>query len=154
MKIFVRRPAVLLMFGALAAASPVAAALPDCPNHDLATVPVTFHTAKGKFTYKLDVAATPAQQQCGLMYRKTMPRSTGMDFPMKPARSVSFWMENTVLPLDLVFVGPDNRVVSVGHGKPFSRDLIDSGGITARVIELNAGEAARIGLKPGNRVEP
>jgi uncharacterized membrane protein (UPF0127 family) len=154
MRLFALRSAALLLFGALASASPVAAALPDCPNHDLATVPVTFHTAKGKFTYKLDVAATPGQQECGLMYRKAMPRDVGMDFPMKPPRSVSFWMENTVLPLDLVFVGPDNRVVSVGHGKPFSRDLIDSGGLTARVIELNAGEAARIGLKPGDRVGP
>jgi uncharacterized protein len=154
MTMFALRSAALFLFGTLALASPVSAALPDCPNHDLATVPVTFHTAKGKFTYQLDVAATPGQQECGLMYRKTMPRGVGMDFPMKPPRSVSFWMENTVLPLDLVFVGPDSRVVSVGHGKPFARDLIDSGGITARVIELNAGEAARIGLKPGDRVGP
>ena len=86
------------------------------------------------------------------MYRKVMPRSVGMDFPMSPPRPASFWMENTILPLDLVFIGPDGRVVSVGHGKPFARDLIDSGGITARVIELNAGEAARIGLKPGDKV--
>ena len=150
----ISRSAAVILFGALLVAAPAAAALPDCPNHDLPTVPVTFHTAKGKFTYQLEVAATPAQQECGLMYRKTMPRSTGMDFPMGTPRSVTFWMENTVLPLDLVFVGPDKRVVSVGHGTPFSRDMIDSGGITARVIELNAGEAARIGLKPGSRVEP
>jgi uncharacterized membrane protein (UPF0127 family) len=148
------RAAALLLFAGMAANAPVAAALPNCPNQGLKTVPVTFQTAKGKFSYQLDVAATPAQQECGLMYRKTMPRDVGMDFPLKPPRSVSFWMENTVLPLDLVFVGPDNRVVSVGRGKPFSRDLIDSGGITARVIELNAGEAARIGLKPGDRVGP
>lgn len=139
---------------ALVAASPALAALPDCPNHDLPTVPVSFETAKGRFDYRLEVAATPAQQECGLMYRKAMPRAVGMDFPMATPRSATFWMENTVLPLDLVFVGPDGRVVSVGHGKPFARDLIDSGGITARVIELNAGEAARIGLKPGDRVEP
>jgi uncharacterized membrane protein (UPF0127 family) len=135
-------------------AAPALATVPDCPNHDLARVPVSFITAKGRFDYRLEVAATPAQQECGLMYRKAMPRAVGMDFPMSPPRSASFWMENTVLPLDLVFVGADGRVVHVGHGKPFSRDLIDSGGIAARVIELNAGEAARIGLKPGDRVEP
>lgn len=149
-------PAMIKTFAALLllAATPSLAALPDCPNHDLARVPVTFVTAKGRFSYDLEVAATPAQQECGLMYRKTMPRGVGMDFPMAPPRATSFWMENTVLPLDLVFVGPDKRVISVGHGKPFARDLIDSNGVTARVIELNAGEAARIGLKPGDRVEP
>ncbi len=138
----------------LTVATPSLAAMPDCPNHDLARVPVTFKTAKGRFDYKLEVAATSAQQQCGLMYRKVMQRDVGMDFPIKPARSLSFWMENTPLPLDLIFVGTDSRVVSIQRGVPFSRDLIDSGGIAARVIELNAGEAARIGLKPGDRVEP
>lgn len=145
------------LFAALLAftlASPSLAALPDCPNHDLARVPVTFKTAKGRFDYKLEVAATPLQQQCGLMFRKVMQRDVGMDFPIKPARSLTFWMENTVLPLDLIFVGPDSRVVSIGHGVPFSRDMIDLRGVAARVIELNAGEAARIGLKPGDRVEP
>jgi uncharacterized membrane protein (UPF0127 family) len=139
---------------AMAFATPTLAALPDCPNHDLARVPVTFKTAKGRFAYTLEVAATPAQQQCGLMFRKVMQRDVGMDFPVKPARSLSFWMENTILPLDLIFVGPDSRVLSISRGVPYSRDLIDSGGIAARVIELNAGEAARIGLKPGDRVEP
>ena len=140
---------VLLSFTPLAAQS-----LPDCPNDGLPTTRVAFVTAKGRFPYKLEVAATPAQQACGLMHRKAMPRNVGMVFPFEPARQVSFWMENTVLPLDLVFVGPDSRVVSVGQGKPFSRDLINSGGLTARVIELNAGEAARIGLRPGDRAEP
>lgn len=152
------KPFPFLALAALSLAGPLAAKppgrLPNCPNTGLATAPVTFTTAKGRFAYRLDVAATPSQQQCGLMYREKMPRSVGMVFPFAPARPVSFWMENTVLPLDLVFVGPDSRVVSIGHGKPFARDLIDSGGLTARVIELNAGEAGRIGLKPGDRAEP
>lgn len=145
---------VFLIAGLLLAAPVAAATPPDCPNKGLAQVPVTFITAKGRHSYTLDVAKTPTQQQCGLMFRKTMKRDTGMDFPMGMPRPISFWMENTILPLDLVFVGADGRVVNVGHGKPFSRDLIDSGGPATRVIELNAGEAARIGLKPGDRVEP
>ena len=87
------------------------------------------------------------------MYRKAMKRSVGMMFPFAAPRAASFWMENTPLPLDLIFVGTDDRVVSISPGKPFSRDLIDSGGIAASVIELNAGEAQRIGLQPGDRVE-
>ena len=133
-------------------ASPAVAAPANCPNTGLAQRSVTFATAKGRFAYRLEVAATPAQQECGLMYRKTMPRSVGMDFPLDVARQAAFWMENTDLPLDLVFVGPDGRVVSIGRGVPYSKALIDSAGVTKRVIELNAGEAKRIGLKPGDRV--
>lgn len=134
----------------LAAALPAVAA---CPNAGLANVPVTFVTAKGRRAYALELAASPAEQECGLMYRKTMPRHAGMIFPFNPPRPATFWMENTVLALDLVFVDPDNRVLSIAQGKPFSRDILDSRGITAAVIELNIGESKRIGLKPGDKVE-
>ena len=110
-------------------------------------------TATGRHKYQLEVAATAEAQECGLMYRKHMKRDAGMVFPFSPPRPATFWMENTVLPLDLIFVGPDSRVVSIGNGKPFSRDMINSGGVAASVIELNAGEAKRIGLKPGDKVE-
>lgn len=116
-------------------------------------MPVVLVTGKGRYRYALEVAATAEQQQCGLMYRKAMPRGVGMVFPFDEPRSASFWMENTPLPLDLIFVGADNRVVSIASGKPYSRDFIDSNGIAASVIELNAGEARRIGLKPGDKVE-
>jgi uncharacterized membrane protein (UPF0127 family) len=99
------------------------------------------------------VAATADEQSCGLMFREKMPRDQGMIFPFSPPRATAFWMMNTPLPLDLVFVGPDDRVVSIGAGKPYSRAMIDSGGVTAAVIELNAGEAARIGLKPGDLIK-
>lgn len=143
MKIFWAVAATLML------STPVIAA---CPNAGLKTIPVTLVTATGKHRYKLDVAETPEEQQCGLMYRKAMPKTVGMIFPFAEPRSATFWMENTPLPLDLIFVGPDDRVVSVSPGKPYSRDLIESGGIAASVIELNLGEAARIGLKPGDRV--
>lgn len=154
----VSRSALLLVFLAgapaafLAGAPAAAAGLPHCPNHGLARQPVMFTTDKGQFAYTLEVAATPEQQECGLMYRKAMPRNIGMDFPLAEPRRATFWMENTDLPLDLVFVGPDGRVVSIGNGVPYSRAMIDSGGVTKRVIELNAGEAKRIGLKPGDKV--
>ena len=140
----------LLLAALITAAVPAAAA---CPNAGLATTPVTFVTKNGRHKYAVEVAASDAEQECGLMFREKLPGGTGMIFPMAVPRQASFWMKNTQLPLDLVFVGPDHRVVSVGKGVPFSRDLIDSGGITASVIELNAGEAARIGLQPGDRVE-
>jgi uncharacterized membrane protein (UPF0127 family) len=123
-----------------------------CPNVGLKTETVTLVTAKGNFKYKLDIAATADQQQCGLMYREKMPQNAGMVFPFDPPRPTTFWMDNTPLPLDLIFVGADNRVLNVLPGKPYSRDLIPSAGPAASVIELNLGEAARIGLKPGDKV--
>ena len=142
-----------LLMAALLAAGLAAPALAACPNAGLKTAPVTLVTAKGRFKYALEIAASAEEQQCGLMFRKAMKRSVGMAFPFDKPRQASFWMENTPLPLDLIFVGPDGRVDSIGSGTPFSRDIIASDGITAEVIELNAGEAARIGLKPGDKVE-
>ncbi len=140
-------------FAAILLGMAVPSVAANCPNQGLLQKPVSFQTARGEFRYMVDVAASPDQQECGLMYRQQMPRDAGMIFPFSPPRSASFWMENTVLPLDLVFVSAKNRVISIGNGVPYSRNLIDSGGIAAAVIELNAGEAARIGLRPGDKVK-
>ncbi len=158
----IRRAVIAATLAAMAAvAAPAAAtfavaapaAASNCPSTGLKRAPAVLVTASGRHSYSLEVAATADAQQCGLMYRKTMKRSSGMIFVFAPPRPASFWMENTVLPLDLVFVGSDDRVLTVASGKPFSRDIIDSRGVAAAVIELNAGEAKRIGLKPGDRVE-
>ena len=133
------------------AASPVSAAA-SCPNSGLRTIKVVFETAKGRFPYRVEVAATSEQQACGMMFRETMAPGTGMSFPMQPPRPAGFWMENTILPLDIIFVSPQGRVLNVRQGQPYSRDVLSSDGITADVIELAAGEAKRIGLKPGDRV--
>ncbi|GGD99348.1 hypothetical protein GCM10011529_01850 [Polymorphobacter glacialis] len=137
------------------AAVPAAGATsgPSCPNTGLRTVPAVLATAKGKFRYDLEVAATADQQACGLMFRKAMKRTEGMWFPFETPRSATFWMENTPLSLDLIFVGPDKRVLSVtSNAKPMSRMMIDSNGIASGVIELNAGEAAKAGVRVGDKV--
>lgn len=134
----------------LGLSQPVAAA--SCPNMGLRIAKVAFETAKGRFTYKVEVAATQDEQACGMMFREKMPRDTGMSFPMTPPRPTGFWMENTALPLDIIFVSPAGRVLNVRRGQPYSRDVLNSAGSTAEVIELAAGEADRIGLKPGDRV--
>jgi len=133
-------------------AQPVAAAAP-CPNSGLARRTVTFLTARGSFSYQVEIARTPEQQACGMMFRDAMAPRTGMSFPMTPPRATGFWMENTILPLDIIFVSPARRVLNVQRGQPYSRDVLPSAGITADVIELSAGEAERIGLKPGDRVK-
>jgi hypothetical protein len=130
-------------------AAPAAAA---CPNVGLKRQTVTLLTDSGAHDYKLEIAASPEEQACGLMFREFMPKSIGMIFPFKPPRDTAFWMRNTPLPLDLIFVAANGRVISIGQGKPFSTDFIPAGGVTAHVIELNQGEAARIGLKKGDRI--
>ncbi|MEI6486560.1 MAG: DUF192 domain-containing protein [Sphingomonadales bacterium] len=141
----------LFLFALAAAAGPVWAASP-CPNVGLTQTRVAFETAKGRFTYRIEVAQTADQQACGMMFRDKMGRDTGMSFPMVPARATGFWMENTALPLDIIFVSPSGRVLNVKRGEPYSREVLESAGAAGDVIELAAGEAERIGLKPGDRV--
>lgn len=144
------RRAVLAMLAGLA--WPVMAAAP-CPNQGLATRTATFTTAKGRFSYQLEIARSAEQQACGMMFRAAMKPGTGMSFPMSPPKETAFWMENTILPLDIIYVARGGRVLNVQRGQPYSRQLLPSAGAAADVIELAAGEAARIGLKPGDRVQ-
>jgi uncharacterized protein len=141
---------VLLGLALLVPLAPAVAA--TCPNTGLRTERVAFETAKGRFAYVVEVAATAEQQACGMMFRDVIKPGTGMRFPMVPPRPTGFWMENTPSPLDIIYVGPNGRVLNVRRGQPYSRDVLNSAGVTADVIELAAGEAERIGLKPGDRV--
>lgn len=130
------------------------AAVTEAPNRGLKVIPLSLTTSDGKrHRYQVELAATPEQQQRGLMFRRAMARDRGMLFPFTPARPATFWMRNTWIPLDLIFVGTDRRVLSIGRGEPMSEALIDSGGPAIAVLELNAGEALRIGLRPGDRVD-
>jgi uncharacterized membrane protein (UPF0127 family) len=129
--------------------SPITAAQPQ-----LVMVPLTLVTATGRHSYQVEVAATPDQQEIGLMFRRAMAANHGMIFPFDPPREANFWMENTILPLDLVFIAADRTVHRIAaSAKPYSRDIIESGGMVAAVLELGAGEAARIGLRPGDKVD-
>lgn len=138
----------------------VAQAMPDFsrfsleqPNQGLEVVPVTITTRKGTHRYRVEVAATPGQQATGMMYRREMAADTGMLFPMNPPRDASFWMRNTYVSLDIIFIGADGRVLNVAErAEPLSDRLVSSRGPAAAVLELKAGEAKRIGLAPGDLV--
>lgn len=146
-------PWIKRVFQAFLAASLIAApVIAACPNVGLKRQTVTLLADSGAHDFKLEIAASPEEQACGLMFREFMPKGVGMIFPFKPPRDTAFWMRNTPLPLDLIFVSASARVISIGQGKPFSTDLIPAGGVSAYVIELNQGEAARIGLKKGDRI--
>ena len=143
----------LLAAALLAAAAPVAAA-PRCPDPSLRRGDVSIATASGRHRYRVEIATTADQEACGLMFRRQMAADAGMLFTFRPPRQLSFWMENTYLPLDIIFLDAKGRVLNVAaRAEPLSRTLIDSRGVAASVVELNAGEAARIGLKPGDMVK-
>ncbi|WP_235889347.1 DUF192 domain-containing protein [Glacieibacterium frigidum] len=149
MKAFI---AALLLIAA--APGPLAAQAIVSAQPTLRTIPLRLVTAARTYRLRVEVAATPREQQIGMMFRTQLPRGKGMLFPFASPRRLSFWMENTVIPLDLVFVSADGRIVNVAaNAKPYSQDLIPSQGPAVAVLELAGGEAARMGLRPGDRVE-
>ena len=117
--------------------------------------PLVVDTASGPHRFTVEWMMTEAERERGLMERKSMPRDHGMlfDFRPKPV-NVAFWMKDTYLPLDIVFIGPDGRVVSLKHdAKPLDESIIPSNAPTLGVLELDAGVAKAIGLKVGDKVE-
>jgi uncharacterized membrane protein (UPF0127 family) len=124
------------------------------PISGLAVVPLTVSTANGVHTFRVEVAATPADQNRGLMFRQVMGANEGMIFPMDPPRRAAFWMKNTVIPLDIIFLGPDRKVLNIiANAVPYDLSPLPSDGDAAGVLELIGGRAAQIGLKRGDRID-
>lgn len=123
------------------------------PQTGLKVVPLSISAGGKVHRYKVEVAQTSAQQAHGMMFRTAMAPNTGMIFPMSPPRPASFWMENTLISLDLVFIGADGKVRNIVAGAvPRSQAPLSSFGPVAAVLELKGGEAERIGLKPGDAI--
>jgi uncharacterized membrane protein (UPF0127 family) len=115
--------------------------------------PLAFETSSGRHEFQVEVAVTPQEREVGLMYRRSLDPDHGMLFDFGKADDVSMWMENTYVSLDMAFVGEDGRVARVEEGaQPLSTRIISSGSPVKYVVELLAGTAKRIGLKPGDRV--
>jgi len=102
----------------------------------------------------VEVAATPEQQQRGMMFRESVAPDAGMLFPYDPPQMVAYWMKNTLIPLDLIFIGPDHKVIRVeANAVPYSEEPIPSGGTVAAVLEVGGGRAAELGIGPGAKVD-
>ncbi len=103
--------------------------------------------------FSVEVARTPREHSQGLMFRRRMAPDAGMLFVYDPPRPVSMWMRNTYLPLDMLFIAPDGRISRiVERTVPLSEENIPSRGTVRAVLELNAGTADRLGIKPGATV--
>jgi uncharacterized membrane protein (UPF0127 family) len=113
-----------------------------------AALPTTRMEVGGK-TFTLEVADTDATRQYGLMRRDSMPADHGMIFVFAREQELGFWMKNTRIPLDIVYVNADGKVVSVKQMKPYDLTPVPSGGPAQYAIELNKGAAEGAGVKAG-----
>lgn len=115
---------------------------------------VTLVTASGRHVYEVELALTPEMQARGLMFRRDMAADHGMLFVYGEVEEAHFWMRNTYIPLDMIFIDAAGRVNRVAaNTEPLSDRIVASDGPVRAVLELNAGAAAAIGLEPGDKVE-
>ena len=144
---------------ALAATIAVGALIADVGGEDIApklpTERVRIEIANGKtHDFDLEMALSPVDQKIGLMYRKAIAKNGGMLFWMgPPPRPVSFWMKNTYVPLDMIFVAEDGKILHIHpQATPLSLDPVSSMHPVVAVIELKGGRAEDLGIVPGARV--
>lgn len=124
------------------------------PVSGLPVIPLTVTRGDRKLEFRVEVARSASEQARGLMFRTAMGANEGMIFPMDPPRDASFWMKNTVIPLDIIFVGADGRISNVAAKTvPYSEAPVRSAGVVKAVLELNGGRAAELGIVPGDKVE-
>lgn len=110
-------------------------------------------TASATHEFEVEIASDDASRERGLMYRRFLPPNQGMLFEFDLDAPVSFWMKNTYIPLDMIFISRAGVVENiVANAEPLSERVIPSGSPCAAVLELNGGTAAAIGLKAGDMV--
>jgi uncharacterized membrane protein (UPF0127 family) len=133
-----------ILFGLLVAVGPVRPA-------GLQSLEIASKT--GVHVFAVEMAENDAERAKGLMFRKELPEGRGMLFDFQREQEVSFWMENTYIPLDMIFIRGDGRILRiVENTEPLSTRIIPSGGPVRAVLEVIAGTARKLGIAPGDRV--
>ena len=112
-----------------------------------------FETARGTAEVALEIADTPPARNRGLMYRDNLPDGRGMLFVFDDDADHSFWMKNTLIPLDMIFISADHRIIGVrANATPLSTASIGVDAPSRYVLEVPGGWAARHGVGTGDRV--
>jgi hypothetical protein len=120
----------------------------------LEQVPLTISSNGREHRFTVEVARTGEEQAQGLMFRTQLAPDRGMIFPMDPPRPASFWMRNTLIPLDMIFVRADGTIANIeANTVPYSEEPMRSDGTVAAVLEIPGGRSAELGIKPGDRVK-
>jgi uncharacterized protein len=108
-------------------------------------------TKNGPVTLDVEVADTDSKREHGLMFRRSLPQTGGMIFLFNDEHTINMWMKNTYIPLDMVFIGDDWRIKHIAReAEPLSTDIIPSAHPASRVLEIAGGQAAKLGLAPGD----
>lgn len=124
------------------------------PVSGLEVVPLTVRSGDRTHSFRVEVARTDAQQARGMMERPPLGDGEGMIFPYNPPKMQGFWMKNTPSPLDIIFVGPDGRILNIAaNATPMSEESVYSTAASSLVLEIRGGRAAELGIKPGDLVE-
>jgi len=144
-------PRVFTVGAALAALIACQALSP--PSQPLAVTTLTIDSDHGPQKFTVEVAADSQSQEYGLMNRKILAPNAGMLFDFRQPQCVSFWMKNTVLPLDMIFIRADGTISSIAaNAVPFSTTTIPSAEPVRAVLEINGGRAAALGIQTGEKV--
>lgn len=124
------------------------------PVSGLKVIPLNVTSGDEVIQFQVELADTPEAQARGLMFRTEMGDNEGMIFPSDPPAERSFWMKNTPLPLDIIYVGTDNRILNIhAMTTPYSLDSLYSAGIASGVLELRGGRAQELGITKGDLVQ-
>lgn len=124
------------------------------PVSGLKVVPLTITSDDTSAGFRVEIAQSDAEQAKGLMFRTQLAPDEGMIFPRNPPDIASFWMKNTPLPLDIIFVGEDGRILNIAANTvPYSLDPVGAEGLTSLVLEIPGGRAAQLGIEAGDLVE-
>ncbi|QRG05613.1 DUF192 domain-containing protein [Xanthobacter dioxanivorans] len=115
--------------------------------------PLEIATSKGVVPFEVEVARTNEQRATGLMYRKSLGERAGMLFDFEADQMVSMWMQNTYIPLDMLFIRADGSIARIAAmTTPLSTATISSGEPVRAVLEIAGGAARKLGIKPGDHV--
>jgi hypothetical protein len=115
---------------------------------------IIIRSANGEHAFTVEIAATPEEQERGLMFRRELGPNRGMIFPYAPPQVVGFWMRNTLIPLDMIFVRADGTIARIATAKPLDETVVSSGEPVVMVLEIRGGRAAELGIKEGDSVGP
>jgi uncharacterized membrane protein (UPF0127 family) len=115
-------------------------------------VPLTIRSKSGVHQFTVEIAATPEEQERGLMFRKSLAGDRGMIFPYEPAQQVAFWMKNTLIPLDIVFIRSNGTIARITNAEPMDITPLPSGEPVAAVLEIRGGRAKELGIREGDAV--
>jgi uncharacterized membrane protein (UPF0127 family) len=125
---------------------------PSARAADMNTLEIVSKTS-GVHVFQVELAVNDAERAQGLMYRKELPEGRGMLFDFQREQEVAFWMKNTYIPLDMIFIRANGQILRIAENTtPLSEQTVPSGGPVRGVLEVIGGTARKLGIAPGDRV--